>query len=139
MAISITDSLAASVADLVTTAVDAGSGAGTVKVYTGSKPATVATSPTGTLLATFTLADPAAAAAIAGVAAYDFTPPIDATVAADGVAGWFRVADSTGAAVFDGTVGESGSGADMVFSSVSWLASGTVELTSGSVTQPTSA
>jgi hypothetical protein len=94
----------------------------------------VATAATGTLLATFTLADPAAAAAAAGVATMDFSPAIDATVAADGTAGWFRVADSTGAAVFDGTVGTSG--ADLNFSSVAWVTGGTVELSSGTITEP---
>lgn len=134
MAISISSGLATSMADLVTAAVDAGAGAGTIKVYTGSKPATVATAVTGTLLATFTLADPSAAAAVAGVATGDFTPSITATVAATGTAGYFRVADSTGAAVFDGTVGTSG--ADMNFSSVAWVSGGTVELTAGTVTHP---
>jgi hypothetical protein len=134
MAISISSGLATAMADAVTTAVDAGSGAGTLKVYTGSKPSTVATGATGTLLATFTLADPAAAAAAAGVATWDFSPAIDATVAADGTAGWFRVADSDANAVFDGTVGTSG--ADLNFSSVTWVTGGTVEITGGTVTHP---
>lgn len=134
MAISISSGLATSMADLVSAAVDAGAGAGTIKVYTGSKPATVATGATGTLLATFTLTDPAAAAAVAGVATYDFTPSITATVAATGTAGYFRVSDSSPAAVFDGTVGTSG--ADMNFSSVAWVSGGTVELTAGTVTHP---
>lgn len=134
MAISISSGLATSIADVVTAAVDAGSGAGTLKVYTGSKPATVATGVTGTLLATFTLADPSAAAAAAGVATWDFSPTITATVAASGTAGYFRVADSTGAAVLDGTVGTSG--ADLNFSAVAWTSGGTVELTSGTTTEP---
>jgi hypothetical protein len=123
-------------ADAVTAAVDAGAGPGTLKVYTGSKPATVATAATGTLLATFTLADPSAAAAAAGVATWDFTPTITATVAATGTAGWFRVESSTPTAVFDGTVGTSG--ADLNFSAVAWTSGGTVEITSGSTTEPLS-
>lgn len=134
MSLSLDASLASDIADLVTAAVDAGSGAGTIKVYSGSKPASTATSPSGTLLATFTLADPAAAAAAAGVASWDFSPTISATIAASGTAGWFRVADSTGAAVFDGTVGTSG--ADMNFPSTAWVSGGTVELASGGVTHP---
>lgn len=134
MAISISSALATSIADVVTAAVDGGSGAGTLKVYTGSKPATVATGVTGTLLATFTLADPSAAAAAAGVATWDFSPTITATVAATGTAGYFRVADSSGTAVLDGTVGTSS--ADLIFSSVSWTSGGTVELSSGTTTEP---
>jgi hypothetical protein len=136
MAISIAAAVASSMADVITAAVDAGSGAGTLKVYSVSKPATPETGATGTLLATFTLADPAAAAAVSGVATYDFSPAISATVAATGTAGWFRVADSNGTAVFDGTVGTSGQ--DLNFSSVSWVASGTVTITGGTLTQPTS-
>lgn len=134
MAISISSALATSIADVVTAAVDGGSGAGTLKVYTGSKPATVATGVTGTLLATFTLEDPSAAAASAGVATWDFSPTITAVVAATGTAGYFRVATSAGTAVLDGTVGTSG--ADLNFSSVSWTSGGTVELTSGTTTEP---
>jgi hypothetical protein len=136
MAISISSALATNVADAVTTAVDAGSAAGTLKVYTGAKPASVATAASGTLLATFTLTDPVAAAAAAGVATWNTSPALSTTVAADGTAGWFRVADSDGNAVFDGTVGTSG--ADLNFSSVAWVTGGTVQITSASVTEPTS-
>jgi hypothetical protein len=123
-------------ADAVTAAVDAGAGPGTLKVYTGAKPASVATAASGTLLATFTLPDPSAAAAAAGVADWNLATSITATVAATGTAGWFRVADSTDAAVFDGTVGTSG--ADLNFSAVAWTSGGTVEITSGSTTEPLS-
>ena len=93
--------------------------------------------PTGdTLLATFDLVDPAAAAAVAGVATWDMSPAIDATVAATGTAGYFLVFDSDGTAVFGGDVGTSG--ASMNFSSVSWVSGGTVTLTDGTVTEPTS-
>ena len=136
MAITISTAAASAMADAITALVDAGSGAGTIKVYTGAKPATPATAASGTLLATFTLADPSSAAAVAGVATWDFDPDISATVAADGTAGWFRVADSNGNAVFDGTVGTSG--ADMNFSSVAWVTGGTVQITTGTVTHPTS-
>ena len=133
MAIRLADATRSALADQITTLVDAGAGAGTIKVYTGTLPTDLSTA-SSTLLATFTLADPAAAAAAAGVATWDFSPAIDATVAADGTAGWFLVEDSTGADVFGGTVGTSG--ADMNFSSVAWVTGGTVSLTGGTVTQP---
>lgn len=133
MAIRLADATRSALADQITTLVDAGAGAGTIKVYTGTLPTDLSTVGS-TLLATFTLADPAAAAAAAGVATWDFSPAIDATVAADGTAGWFLVEDSTGADVFGGTVGTSG--ADMNFSSVAWVTGGTVSLTGGTVTQP---
>ena len=136
MTISLSQTVASQMVDAITTAVDAGSAAGTLKVYTGAKPSTPETAATGTLLATFTLADPAAAAPSAGVATYNFSPAISATVAASGTAGWFRVADSNGTAVYDGTVGTSGQ--DLNFDSVAWTSGGTVTISSGSVAQPTS-
>lgn len=133
MAIELATATRNALADAITALVDAG-GDATIKVYTGTH---TGLDPTGdTLLATFTLEDPAAAAAVAGVATYDFTPQIDATVAATGTAGWFLVEDSTGADVFGGDVGTSG--AAMNFSSVSWVSGGTVSLTAGTVTQPAS-
>lgn len=119
-------------ADAITAIVDSG-GDATIKVYTGTLPSDL--DPTGdTLLATFTLEDPAAAGAVAGVATYDFTPQIDATVAATGTAGWFLVESSAGTDVFGGNVGTSG--CLMNFTSVSWVSGGTVSLTAGTVTAP---
>lgn len=133
MAIRLADATRNALADRITALVDGGAGAGTIKVYTGTLGTDL--DPTGdTLLATFTLIDPSAAAAAAGVATWDFDPDISATVAATGTAGWFLVEDSTGADVFGGTVGTSG--ADMNFSSVAWVSGGTVTLTTGTVTQP---
>lgn len=136
MTISLASAVASAMADQITAKVDAGTGAGTLKIYTGAKPSTPETAATGTLLATFTLADPVAAASAAGVATWN-SAAITATVAASGTAGWFRVADSAGNAVFDGAVGTSG--ADLNFSTVVWTAGGSVTLNgSGTVTQPTS-
>lgn len=134
MSITLADTVASAMADAVTTAVDAGAAAGTMKFYTGAKPASPADAATGTLLATVTLADPAAAAAAAGVAAW--TGATSVAAAASGTPGWFRVADSNGTVVFDGTVGTSG--ADVNFDNVTWVAGGTVTLTGGNFTQPTS-
>ncbi|HKY58313.1 MAG TPA: hypothetical protein VJL80_09770 [Aeromicrobium sp.] len=136
MALSISTTLASTLANAVTAAVDAGPAAGTLKVYTGAKPATVATAPSGTLLATFTLADPSLAAAVAGVADFDFDPDISVAAVASGDPGWFRIADSTGAGVLDGTVGTSG--ADMTIPAPTWTAGSIYELASGTLTAPTS-
>lgn len=134
MAIELATSARNALADAITTLVDAGAGAGTIKVYTGTH---TGLDPTGdTLLATFTLVDPAAAAAASGVATYDVDPDISATVAATGTAGWFLMEDSTGADVLGGDV--STAGAAMNFSSVSWVSGGTVSLTTGTVTAPAS-
>lgn len=133
MALQLSSSLAGDLADAVTAAVDAGAGAGYINVYTGTLP--VDLDPTGdTLLAEFTLADPAAAAAIAGVATWDFDPDLTDTVLATGTAGYFLVFDSNDVAVFGGSVGTSGN--PMNFDSVSWVSGGTVTLTTGTHTMP---
>lgn len=135
MALILSDDLATALADAVTAAVDGGAAAGYINVYSGTLP--VDLDPTGdTLLAEFPLVDPASAAAVAGVATWDFAPDISDTVLATATAGYFLVFDSDDAAVFGGTVGTSG--ADMNFSSVSWVTGGTVTLTDGTFTQPTS-
>lgn len=120
-------------ADAITAAIDAGSGAGTIKVYAGTLPAGLSAG-SDTLLATFNLTDPSAAAAVTGVADFDFDPDISATVAASGTAGYYLAADSTGTVKLGGDVGTSG--ASMNFDSVAWVAGGTVNLTTGTVTMP---
>lgn len=59
----LTNSLAAT----ATAAVDAGPAAGQVRVYTGGQPANANLAPTGTLLVTWTLADPSYGAPVAEI------------------------------------------------------------------------
>ena len=60
--------------DAVVDLLDAGAGAGTIKIYTGSQPASANDAASGTLLATITLSDPAFGAASTGVATMAGTP-----------------------------------------------------------------
>lgn len=129
----LSNAAASAAADAVVDLVDGGASFGTIKVYTGAAPAGPGSSATGTLLLTFTLKDPAYGSASAGVASLDVSTAITATGVAAGTAGWFRVADSNGVAVFDGTVGT-----DATFSTTSVTVGLVVQLTSGSYTQPTS-
>lgn len=127
------DALRSAMADAVTTLVDAGSGPGVVRAYVGSLPDDL--DPTGdTLLAEWTLVDPAAAAAIAGVATWDFTPDINATIAATGTPGYFIVFDSNDNPVLGGTIGSTGQALN--FDSTAWVSAGTATLTDGTVTAP---
>lgn len=73
---------------------NAGVAAGTIKVYSGTQPADADTVEAGTLLVTFTLADPAFAAASGGVKDLAADPDLTATAAATGTAGWARCEDS---------------------------------------------
>lgn len=123
---------ATSQADNLTTLVDAGSGPATLTIYDGDRPDTPDDTPTGTALAVFTLADPSAAAAVAGLITWDYaSAPAAATVAADGVPAWFRVSDSDGNPVFDGDA--AGDGGDMDGAAGQWVAGESVDFTGGTV------
>lgn len=119
--------------DAIVDLTDGGPAAGTIKVYTGSQPATANDAETGTLLATFTLADPAFGNAATGVASLTSVPRTTTGLAA-GTAGWFRLEDSTGANILDGSVGTSG--ADLILNTTTISVGVSVEITSGTVTMP---
>lgn len=121
--------------DAVVDLLDAGAGAATIEVRTGSQPASANDAASGTLLATFTLADPAFGGAASGVATLA-SAPRTTTGAAAGTAGWFRAKDSTGATVFDGSVTATGGGGDLTLNTTTISIGLTVELTSGTVTMP---
>ncbi len=115
--------------DEITTLIDAGAGAGLIRIYDGARPATGGA--VTTLLAELTCSDPSAAAASGGVWTFD-TITDDASADADGTATWFRIVDSNGAFVLDGDVGTSGS--DLNLNSVSLTTGGTVSITSFTIT-----
>jgi hypothetical protein len=93
-------------ADAIATLVDGGSGAGKLKIYSASF---------ATLLATFTLPDPAFAAASSGKIVGDSIS--STTGSATGTAAVFRVTDSADVECFAGTTGVAGSGADAILTS----------------------
>lgn len=120
--------------------VDGGSGAGRIRIYTGTQPATPDTAPSGTLLVEFILSDPAFAVA-SGVATLDITPAVTAAAAAAGTAGWFRVLDSTqvagsGLGVYDGSVTATGGGGDLTLATTTISIALTVDITSATLTMP---
>lgn len=123
-------------ADAFTARVDAGAGPGVLEVRTGGKPASPNDAATGTLLASFVLADPAFGAAVTGVATLDASPILTTTGLAAGTAGWWRLKDSSGNTVGDGTSGGTGSGADLIWDNPVIAVGQTLNITAGSVTQP---
>lgn len=114
---------------------DADTGAATIKIYTGAKPAPDA-APTGTLLLTFTMETTAFAAATTPLTVANI--PKSATGAANGTAGWFRMSDETGDSVLDGTCGATGSNEDIELSTTSITVGLVVNLTAGTITVPAS-
>ena len=125
---------ASAMANAITTRADGGAGVATLKIYSGSQPATADTAATGTLLATFTLSDPSFGAASSGVITLAGTPKTVAA-SASGTAGYFRLEDSTGVDILDGSVGTSG--AELNLNTTTITSGVNVTITSGTITIPT--
>lgn len=104
-------------------------------IRTGAQPTNVGDADTGTLLGTLTFSDPAFGAASSGTATASAITS-DTNADASGTAGHFRVKDSDGNIVFDGTCGQ-GSG-DLSFDNSSIVAGGTIACTSFTLTVPIS-
>lgn len=120
-------------ADAVVDLLDAGAGPGTLEIRSGSQPATPQDAASGTLLATVTLADPAAGSATSGTAT--ITDPASATGVAAGTAGWARFKDSTGATVMDCDVTATGGGGAITLATTTISVGLTVDL--GAITYTT--
>jgi len=119
VAISITAAVAQSLATALATAV--GSGA-SIRIYSGSKPATPETTATGTLLATV----PITGSFTASGGSITAADPGSVTPSASGTAGYFRLLTTGSTAILDGTVGTSG--ADMNLSSTAISTSSPLDL-----------
>lgn len=123
-------------ANALETLIDADVGAGTIKVYSGTQPATANTGLSGnTLLATFTLDDPAFGSASSGVITLGGTPRTT-TGAAAGTAVWARCADNSGDTVFDCDVSGTGGGGTIQLNTTTVSVGVNLSITSGSVTMP---
>lgn len=117
--------------DDLKTALDAGAGAALIRIYDGSRPATGGAATT--LLAELTCSDPSATAASNGVLTFSAITQ-DASANATGTASWFRMVDSAGTFVLDGSVGTSG--ADLNLTTTSIVATQPVSITSATITAP---
>lgn len=107
---------------------------GSAKLYNGTRPATAATAiTTQTLLATVTLASPMGT--VSGLT-LTVSATAAAAVVATGTATWARLASSAAVDVADGDVGLSASAINVDV--VDLVATGTVSVTGGSVTLPSS-
>jgi hypothetical protein len=134
MALTLTPAARSAMIDALVDLLDAGAGAGTIQIRSGSRPASAADAATGTLLATVTLQDPAFGAASSGVATVN--NPAAVTAVADGTAAWFRALDSNSATVCDGSVTATGGGGDLTLLTTSLVTGFSVDITGGTFTQP---
>lgn len=118
----------------INTAANAGSGAATIELRSGTQPANADAADVGSVLATFTCADPAFETPASGVIDVDANPDLSTTASGTGTASWARMKDSNGVVVFDGSVATSGG--DYTITSVSIVSGQTVTLTVGALTLP---
>lgn len=129
MALTVTAAASGSMASALATYI--GSGA-TIEIRSGSKPATPETAATGTLLVTVSV--PGSFTAASNV--LSSADPAAASPAAGGTAGYFRLKQSGGTAVIDGTVTVTGGGGDMQLGSTTITVGVPVDLGVASFTVP---
>lgn len=114
---------------------DAGSGAATIDIRSGTQPAAAIDTATGTLLCTVTLADPAFGNSGTGTATL-LGVPLSGTGVANGTASWFRAKDSDGTTVLDGSVTATGGGGQIEVATTTVSTGLTVQVTSLTVSTP---
>lgn len=114
----------------ITTLTDAGAGPGLLRIYDGTRPATGGA--VTTLLAELTMSDPSFAAAAAGKIVGNSVTG-DSSANASGTATWFRLVDSNGNHVMDGSCGV-GSG-DLQFNTTVVALGVTVNVTQFDITR----
>lgn len=108
-------------------AIDAGAGAGLLRLYTAARPATGGTATT--LLAQLTFSYPSAPNAASGTLTANAITA-DSAADATGTAAWGRVVDSTGGFVMDMDVTATGGGGDCQLNSTSITLGQQVSVTS---------
>lgn len=113
-------------------AIDGAATPATLRVYTAPQPTPGDAITTQTLLAEFTLDDPAGSVTGPNLT---ITLPDPVVVAADGAPAWARLSDGDDEWVLDGDAGLTGSGALFILDAAEWFASGLASLTSGTLTE----
>lgn len=124
------DATANAMLDAIKTKIDAGSGAGTIKIYGTAQPANANTATSGqTLLATLTFSDPCASAASSRTLTFSAITQ-DTAIDATAEAIWARIADSDGNTVFDCDVGVSGDSPTITFNTDAFVSGGPAQISS---------
>lgn len=136
MTLSLINAIRNIMCDAIVDSLDAGAGAGTIAIRSGSRPALPTDTATGTLLVTITCQDPAFGAASSGAAT--ISDPVAVNAVATGTASWFRAFDSNAAVCFDGSVTATGGGGDLTLASTSITSGQPIDITGGTITVPAS-
>lgn len=123
--------------DAVVDLIDAGAGAGTIKIYNGTQPANANTALSGqTLLAQLTFSDPAFGATNSSGVATANAITGDTSADDTGTASWARIEDSDGNTIFDCDVGETADSPTITLTSKNINAGVAVDLSSFTLTHP---
>ena len=120
----------------ITNQIDAGSGPGTIMIYSGTIPASGdAALSSNTQLAHLVCSKPSSAAPSAKTLTFN---PITQDTSADatGVASFFRILDSNANVIVQGAVTAVGGGGDLQMNTTSIVAGGPVQITACSFTLP---
>lgn len=129
------DSVKNSVLTPLKDAIDAGSGAGTIKIYNGTQPTTAADAvTTQTLLGTLTFSDPCGTVATGALTMSAITQ--DSSADATGTATWARIADSAGNTVMDVNVSVTGGGGALQLNTTSIVSGGPILISSFVISVP---
>jgi hypothetical protein len=127
MALGFATTLRTNRATQVLNAIDGGTGAGTLNIYSGTRPATAAAITTQVLLGVLTFSDPCGTVT-SGVLTFSAITQ-DASADATGTATWFRVLDGSGSFVMDGAITVTGGGGDMTLNTTSITIGGPISVT----------
>lgn len=130
MALGFATSLRTARGQKIIDAVDAGSGAGKLRIYDGTRPSTGGTATT--LLCEITLNDPSFTVTN-GVVTLALGSGLTGTAVGTGTATWARVVDSANTFVLDMSAGTSGT--DLVLATDSIVTDAAVNITAGSITE----
>lgn len=109
---------------------------GTLEIYTGSQPGDPNSAPTGSLLATIPIPNPAFGAASSGTIAKASSWSVVAT--GTGVAGWARFISADTLKTMDAVVTNIPGGNDLLIDSVDIAIGNTVQVVSLTLTEPAS-
>lgn len=135
MAVQLPQAYRQAACDAIVDGVDAGAGAGTLQIRTGSAPDPDVAA-TGTLLATLTFSDPAFGAADTDGIATANSITQDSSADATGTAAHFRVLDSDSNLIWQGSVTATGGGGDLELTTVSITSGQPVSVTSMTLQVP---
>lgn len=113
---------------------DAGAGAATIQIRSGTRPTLPSDTATGTLLQTTTLIDPSFGTPASGV--MSLSDPSSVNAVASGTASWFRALDSNNNARVDGSVTATGGGGDLTLTTTTIVSGQPVDITGGTITMP---